>query len=64
MANSNFSTGEKVRLNGRKGLYRFVHKNVVREISTGQLISVPYNRIRKDSNWLRDLGGLIKAFFA
>lgn len=48
MSKQSFNVGEEVRLTcDRKNSYRYVGRNVVRNIKTGRIMSVKYNQIKK-----------------
>lgn len=48
MSKQTFSVGEEVRLTcDRKNRYRYVGRNVVRNIETGRIMSVKSNQIKK-----------------
>ena len=48
MSKKSFNVGEEVRLTcDRKNRYRYVGRNVVRNIETGRIMSVKSNQIKK-----------------
>jgi hypothetical protein len=47
MKTTNFKTGQKVRIQGLKNEFRYVSKNVVRNIKTGQFLAVNPEKIRE-----------------
>ena len=47
MKAKNFKTGQKVRIQGLKNEFRYVNRNVVRNIKTGQFLAVNPEKIRE-----------------
>ena len=51
MKAKNFKTGQEVRIKGMKERFRYVSKNVVRNVKTGQFLAVNPEKIMSAGNF-------------